>query len=77
MGVGLLIDASLNGGNRFFSHHRFPFLRHASILSACFFTGSVLLETGPTSLSFVSMLLLKDNAQLQGLSGGWEPPSWV
>lgn len=36
MGVGLLIDASLNGGNHFFSHHCFPFFLHASILSACF-----------------------------------------
>ena len=80
MGASLLSDASLNGGNLFFSHHRFPFFSlHASILSGWWFFLFVfffflflvlLLETSPASLSFVSMLLLKDNAQLRGLGGG-------
>lgn len=35
-----------------------------------FSAGSGLLETGPALLSFVSMQLLKDNAQLRGLRGG-------
>lgn len=67
MGVSLLIDASANGVNHSFSHHHFPFFSPCFYFKCLFFASSVLLETGPASLSFVSMLLLKDNAQLRGL----------